>query len=197
MSARHSIPTRHYACWPAFLVIGLLSGCASTDIPEDALRLPESTLDVRSIQTRTFAAPSEITILAATIALLQDMEYNIDRIEKPLGVITASKVSDADSEAEKTRLFMLDLLCVIGSMGSSSCGALSTAQDEQHITLTMVVLPSLARSDEYVTRITVQRVIFDKEDRIKVLERIDDPVIYQQIFDNLSKALFIQVNESD
>ena len=197
MSARYSILTRHCACWLWLLATGLLCGCATTKIPEDALRLPESTLDVRSIQTRTFAAPSEITILAATIALLQDMEYNIDRIEKPLGVITASKVSDADSEAEKTRLFMLDLLCVIGSMGGSSCGALSTAQDEQHITLTMVVLPSLARSDEYVTRITVQRVIFDKEDRIKVLERIDDAETYQQIFDNLSKALFIQVNESD
>lgn len=197
MSARHSILTRYCACWLWLLATGLISGCATTKIPEDALRLPESTLDVRSIQTRTFAAPSEVTILAATIALLQDMEYNIDRIEKPLGVITASKVSDADSAAEKTRLFMLDLFCVIGSMGNSNCGASSTAQDEQHITLTMVVLPSLARSGEYVTRITVQRVIFDKEERIKVLERIDDPEIYQQIFDNLSKALFIQVNESD
>jgi hypothetical protein len=197
MSARHSILIRYCVCWLWLLASGLLSGCATTKIPEDALRLPESTLDVRSIQTRTFAAPSEITILAATIALLQDMEYNIDRIEKPLGVITASKVSDADSSAEKTSLFMLDLLCAIGSMGSGGCDASSTAQDEQHITLTMVVLPSLARSGEYFTRITIQRVIFDQEARIKVLERIDDAEIYQQIFDNLSKALFIQVNESD
>jgi hypothetical protein len=61
----------------------------------------------------------------------------------------------------------------------------------------MVVLPSLAREHEFVTRITIQRVIFDKAERIKVLERIDDAETYQRIFDNLSKALFIQVSDND
>jgi len=194
MSARNSMPVRLNGLWLLVIALGVFSGCA-TKIPQDALRLPESTLDIRSIQTRTFAAPSENEILAATIAALQDMEYNIDRIEKPLGVITASKVSDADSAGETTALVMLDILCVIS--GSGACDASRSAKDEQHITLTMVVLPSLAREHEYVTRITIQRVIFDKAERIKVLERIDDAETYQQIFDNLSKALFIQVSDND
>ncbi len=192
MNARAPIPSRFSAWWLPLFATGLLSGCAAT-IPQDALRLPESTLEVRSIQTRTLAAPSEIDMLTATIALLQDMEYNIERIEKPLGVITASKVTDADSASEKTGLFFLDLLCAVG--GGGGCDAMSTAQDDQHITLTMVVLPSLARSGEYSVRITIQRVIYDKMDRIKVLERIDDAETYQQIFDNLRKSLFIQVSE--
>lgn len=171
------------------LLLLVLGGCAAS-VPEAALRLPESTLDVRSIQTRTLAAPSEIDILTATIAVLQDMEFNIERIEKPLGVITASKITDADSTSEKTGLLLLDLLCAVGGGG---CDALSTARDDQHITLTMVVLPSLARSGEFTARITIQRVIYDKMDRIKVLERIDDAETYQQIFDNLQKSLFIQV----
>jgi len=174
------------------LLTAVLGGCAAA-IPEAALRLPESTLEVRSIQTRTLAAPSEIDILTATIAVLQDMEFNIDRIEKPLGVITASKVTDADSANEKTGLFFLDLLCAIG--GGGGCDAMSTAQDDQHITLTMVVLPSLARGGEYTARITIQRVIYDKMDRVLVLERIDDAETYQQIFDNLHKSLFIQVGK--
>ena len=174
------------------LLAAVLGGCAAA-IPEAALRLPESTLEVRSIQTRTLAAPSEIDILTATIAVLQDMEFNIDRIEKPLGVITASKVTDADSANEKTGLFFLDLLCAIG--GGGGCDAMSTAQDDQHITLTMVVLPSLARGGEYTARITIQRVIYDKMDRVLVLERIDDAETYQQIFDNLHKSLFIQVGK--
>lgn len=177
-------------CWVP--LIFLFGGCA-TSIPDAALRLPESTLEVRSIQTRTVAAPSEIDILAATIAVLQDMEFNIDRIEKPLGVITASKVTDADSTNEKAGLFFLDLLCAIG--GGGGCDAMSTAQDDQHITLTMVVLPSLARSGEYTVRITVQRVIYDKLDRILVLERVENAEAYQQIFDNLRKSLFIQIGE--
>jgi hypothetical protein len=179
----------------SLLLAAMLGGCA-TSIPEAALRLPESTLEVRSIQTRTLAAPSEIYILTATISVLQDMEFNIERIEKPLGVITASKVTDADSGTEKMGLMLLDVLCVIGALGGSGggCDAMSTAQDDQHITLTMVVLPSLARSGEYTARITIQRVIYDKMDRIKVLERIDDTQSYQQIFDNLRKSLFIQVS---
>ncbi len=177
------------------LLIAVLGGCAAS-IPEAALRLPESTLEVRSIQTRTLAAPSEIDILTATIAVLQDMEFNVERIEKPLGVITASKVTDADSASEKTGLFFLDLLCAVGSGGFvAPCDYSSKASDDQHITLTMVVLPSLARSEEYTVRITLQRAIYDKMDRIKSLERIDDAETYQQIFDNLRKSLFIQLGE--
>jgi hypothetical protein len=175
----------------SLLVVAILGGCAAT-IPEAALRLPESTLDLRSMQTRTLEASSENDILAATIGVLQDMEFNIERIEKPLGVITASKLTDADSASEKAGLFVLDILCAISGGG---CNSMSTAQDDQHITLTMVVLPSLSRSGEFSARITIQRVIYDKMDRIKVLERIDDAETYQQIFDNLRKSLFIQVGE--
>jgi len=173
-------------------LVTLLCGCA-TSVPEAALRLPESTLDVRSIQTRTLTAPSEIDILTATIAVLQDMEFSVERIEKPLGVITASKITDADSKSEKTGRFFLDLLCA--ASGSSGCDASSAASDNQHITLTMVVLPSLSRREEFTVRITLQRVIFDKMGRIKVLERLDDAETYQQIFDNLRKSIFIQVGE--
>ena len=172
----------------SLLLIACLGGCA-TATPKAALRLPESTLDVRSVQTRTLEASSEIDILTAAIAVLQDMEFNIERIEKPLGVITASKVTDADSASEKTALFFLDMLCALGGGG---CDAMSTAMDDQHITLTMVVVPCLARDGEYSVRITIQRVIYDKMDRIKVLERIGDAETYQTIFENLRKSLFMQ-----
>ena len=52
--------------------------------------------------------------------------------------------------------------------------------------------PSQARDGEYTVRITVQRVIYDKMDRVKVMERIDTAETYQMIFDNLRKSLFIQ-----
>ena len=145
------------------LLIAGITGCAST-VPKAALRLPESTLDVRAMQTRRLEASSEIAILTATIAVLQDMEFNIDRIEKPLGVITASKTSDADSKGQKTTLFFLDMLCAVSS--GMSCEAGSMARDDQHISLTMVVLPSFVKKGEYSVRITMQRVIHDQVDRI-------------------------------
>jgi len=178
----------------AAILAVLLSGCATESIPPDALRLEESTLDIRSLQTRTLAAPSETAILTATIAVLQDLEFNIDRIEKPLGGISASKVSDADDSREKTGLFLLDMLCAAGN--SNNCNNMSRAKDEQRLILTMVVLPSLERSGEYAVRITMQRIIFDKEDRVRILERIAIPEIYQEVFENLRQALFIEVNQS-
>jgi len=60
----------------------------------------------------------------------------------------------------------------------------------------MVVLPRLAHAGEYSVRITIQRVIFDKMDRAKVLERIDDAGTYQTIFDNLRKSLFLQEGDT-
>lgn len=187
-------PHRPIALVLATLFAVLVSGCAMNTIPPDALRLEESTLDIRSLQTRKLAAPSETAILTATIAVLQDMEFNIDRIEKPLGVISASKVSDADDSREKTGLFLLDLLCAAGN--SHNCDNMSRAKDEQHLVLTMVVLPSLERGGEYSVRITMQRIILDKEDRVVILERISAPEVYQEVFNKLRQALFIEVNES-
>ena len=171
------------------LLIAGIVGCAPT-VPKAALRLPESTLDVRAMQTQRLEASSEIAILTATVAVLQDMEFNIDRIEKPLGIISASKVSDADSKGQKTTLFLLDMLCAVSS--GMSCEASSMAHDDQHISMTIVVQPSLVKKGEYSVRITMQRVIHDQVDRITLLERIDDAETYQSIFDNLRKSLFIQ-----
>ena len=62
--------------------------------------------------------------------------------------------------------------------------------------MTVVVLPTLADDGAYTVRLTLQRIIYDKEERIKVLERVAAPEIYQEAFDNLRQALFIEVNES-
>jgi len=167
-----------------------LTGCVTPQTPVDALRLQESPLEIRSLQSRTFTAPSETEILAASIAVLQDMEYNVDRIESSLGVITASKVADADSPQEQLGLLAIDLFC---ALGGSDCGAMSTASDEQLIMLTLVVLPSLANRDEYVARVTLQRVVVDTMNRVKVKEAVHDPEMYQQIFERLSKSIFLQV----
>ena len=82
------------------------------------------------------------------------------------------------------------MLCVVTA--GSSCEASSMARENQLTTLTMVVLPSLARDGEYSVRITMQRLILDKVDRTKLLERINNAETYQMIFDNLRKSLFIQ-----
>lgn len=195
-------PASQRGSWAAGMLvvasaIAALAGCATPKIPEAALRLPPTSVEVRDIQSRTFAAPSEDVILAASVAVLQDMEYNLDTVERPLGVLSASKVVDADSKSEKTGLFLLDLLCAAGSMGGGGggCDALANASDKQKITVTLVVLPSLARKAEFVARITIQRIVYNKQQQITLMEPVVDAAIYQKVFENLSKSIYLQVTE--
>ena len=173
------------------LAAALTCGCAGEPrVPEGALALPASSLEIRSVQSRRFSAPSEAVFLQASVAVLQDMEYNLDEISTTLGVLSASKVTDADSAFEQTALLALDLLCVLSSGGG--CDAHSSAADEQKIFLTLVVQPSLSRQDSYVARVTLQRLVFDKQARIRLKEQIDDPQVYQEIFTNLSRSLMLE-----
>jgi hypothetical protein len=174
---------------PLAIVLLAASGCATTKpkIPEDALRLSETALEVRSMQTRTFEVSDETVILAASIGVLQDMEFNIDEVERPLGVLTASKIIDADSVEEKIGLFVLDV--IIGG------GYMQTASEEQKIIVTFVVLPSLGRPGEYVARITIQRIVFDQLERVKTMGIVGNPEIYQEMFEKLSKSIFLDTSQ--
>ena len=67
-----------------------------------------------------------------------------------------------------------------------------SADDKIDVELTLVVLPSLAREGEYTARFTIQSMLWDKSGRVKKQGGIEDPAVYQEIFDKLSKALFVE-----
>jgi hypothetical protein len=171
------------------VAIIVVSGCQT--VPKADLRLTQSALEIRQLQSHKYAAASEQEILMASVGVLQDMDYNIDAVEMPLGVLSASKTVDASSDGEMAGLILLELLC---AMGGSSCGAVQTASESQTIMLTLVVLPTLAEDGGFVTRVTLQRIIWDKQGRPKLREIIDDAEGYQQFFDKLSKSIFLEAN---
>ena len=175
------------------LLCGCLAGCES--IPEEAYRLPPSSQGVREAQTRTFEVPAEANILQASVALMQDMDYNFDTIEYPLGVLSGSKTVDADSIARNAGLVAADIALVILAVigGQVPGGSLyAQADDEIKLTVTMVVLPSLENEGQYTARITIRSELVDKSDHVKKVVMIEDPVVYQEIFEKLSKSLFLE-----
>jgi hypothetical protein len=172
-------------------VVLLLAGCAPT-MPKSALRLPESTLELRSIQSRSFEAESEAAILAATVAAMQDMEYNIDTVQIDLGVITASKTTDASSNSAEVGYTMLEILC---AASGTYCPTSDKKPDKFTTTITMVVLPSLARRGEFTARITLHYVTLNIQGQVIQQESIVKAETYQQVFERLSNAIFIQANE--
>lgn len=184
---------QHGRFFSALLLCGLVAGCES--IPEEAYWLPPSSQSVREAQTRTFEVPSEVNILQASVALMQDMEYNFDTIEYPLGVLSGSKTVDADSMLRNAGLvaadIVLSLLSIVG--GTAPGGSLyAGADDEINLTVTMVVLPSLDSEGQYSARITIRSELIDKSDRVKKVRMIDNPALYQEIFEKLSKSLFLE-----
>jgi hypothetical protein len=177
----------------ALLLCALVAGCES--IPEEAYRLPPSSQSLREAQTRTFDVPAEADILQASVALMQDMEYNFDTIAYPLGVLSGSKTVDADSLARNAGLVAADIVLTILSVmaGQPPGGSLyAAADDEINLRVTMVVLPSLENKGQYTARITIRSELVDKSDHVKKVVMIEDPVVYQEIFQKLSKSLFLE-----
>jgi len=169
-----------------FLLAGSVAGC--TSIPEEAYQLPPSSQGVREVQTRTFDVQDEADILQAAVALMQDMEYNFDTVDYELGILSGSKVVDADSVAQLTGRIIVDIF--LGASGDTSFYA--GADDEISHKITLVVLPSLENEGQYTARTTIQSELIDKAGRVRKVRVIGNPVIYQEIFEKLSKSLFLE-----
>jgi hypothetical protein len=76
----------------------LLQACVvrwSADIQWDAakqiLRSEDSQVELRSIQTQVFDTTDKITLLRATVAIMQDLAFEIDVLDEELGVVSGKK----------------------------------------------------------------------------------------------------------
>ncbi len=80
-------------------VLTLLAGCAS-QIPPEALQFQPDTLANRQLQSRKYDIKSEEELVTASKNVLQDMGFNLDESNMPLGVIVASKNRDATDSGQ-------------------------------------------------------------------------------------------------
>lgn len=172
-------------------VIVLIAGCES--LPKDAFRLSETALEVRQIQTREFDSVSEAQILAASMGLLQDLGYTIDEIDKDLGVLSASKRADATNPNQLIGRAALDVVsCVFTFLIACDNENYKKSDDFQDIRMTIVVLPSPQNVSSNAVRVTMQRVVWDRDGRISSQTTIDDAEVYQAFFTKLDKSVFLE-----
>lgn len=171
----------------AVCALSAVSGCAT--IPEDALVLTPDSLERRQLQTRRIDGIDESGLLSASAGVLQDLGFNIDESETRLGVIVASKDRSAVTGGQ-----------VLGAVLLALMGAYSDIDKTQKIRVSLVTRPALAQDREplpntQLLRITIQRIVTNTSGLVTRIESIEEPEIYQEFFDRLSKSVFLEVQE--
>jgi len=157
----------------------LLAGCASK-IPKEALELRPDSLELRGLQTRVFETTDEKSLLTAGAGVLQDLGFGIDESETELGVIVGSKERSARDTGQ-----------IIGALAVTAIFRVHVATDkDQRIRASLVTSPHT--EDKTALRVTFQRVIWNSDGKVSKTESVEDPEIYQEFFEKLSKAVFLE-----
>lgn len=179
---------RHHTT--AALIAGCLlavGGCAT--IPKDALVLAPDSLERRQLQTRRIDSIGEKELLSAAAGVLQDLGFNIDESETRLGVIVASKDRSAVTRSQ-----------VVGAVLLALLGSSHPIDKTQKIRVSLVTRPAIssdrtALTDSHLLRITIQRLVWNTQGQVTRIESIEEPAIYQEFFERLSKSVFLEVQQ--
>ena len=164
------------------LMSGLI-GCAPV-VPDNAFCPTTECLKERQLQTRRFDTKDEMIVLNSSAAVLQDLGFNVDEIERDLGVISCSKKRDATSVGQIVGAVFIALLT----------GAVVPVDDYQIIKASIVTWP-VDDCSQVAVRVTFQRVIYNNYKKISTAEAIIDPKIYQEFFEKLSKSIFLEAHQ--
>lgn len=163
------------------VVLAALAGCQA-GVPRDALALNTESLERRQLQTRKFSTSDESKLLNAAVGLVQDLGFTIEGTQSKLGLITGSKQRDATDAGQ-----------VAGAVFVAFLTGVSTAVDkDQTIRISVVTFPSGTQTS---LRVTFQRAVRNTQGQLSRLEFIEDPAIYQQFFEKLSKAVFLEAQK--
>ena len=158
------------------------AGCASSNRSNQALLMTEPTLEVRSRTTRRFDTQDEKAILSASAALLQDLGFTIDSSDVKVGLIVASKDRSAVEAGQ-----VAGKIVVAGLLRTNM-----PIDTRQKIRASIVTKPL---GEAIAVRVTFQRLVWNDHNQVSRLERVDDPKIYQEFFDKLSKSVFLDAHE--
>ncbi len=169
------------SCLP--FVLAVLGGC-QTPMPEQALALPPQSLQDRRLQTRRFDGIAEADLLAACAGVLQDLGFNLDDSDADLGLLVASKERDARNVGQTGLATLLDFFFDVEI----------DVDKEQRIRASLTTAPVTGSPGSYRVRVTFQRTVWNTGNEISKREALNEPQLYQQFFERLSKSVFLEAH---
>lgn len=163
------------------LAASCLWGCAS-NIPKDALAMRPQSLEWRQRSTRRFFTTDEKQILTASAGVMQDLGFTIDNSKPDLGLILGSKDRTAVDGGQ-----------VAGKVVMAIVFRTDVPIDRiQKFRASIVTHPS---GNEIAVRVTFQRIVWNDRNDVSKLEPLDDPKLYQEFFEKLSQAVFLEAHQ--
>jgi hypothetical protein len=178
----------------AALLLPCVAGCVARSAASHFELSPE-TAQRRAAQTRAFETRDSKELLSASAAVLQDLGFEIEECVRDVGFLRATKERSAREYGQQIQRVLLLLV---------SLGKFSMPIDlHQKIAATLVTRPLDAEGARQEVRIMFYRVVWKGDgyaDRSPIapgaqrMEMVRDPLIYQQFFARLSKAVFLEAH---
>lgn len=136
------------------------------------------------LTTRQFEGVSEADLMSASAGVLQDLGFSLEEVETRLGLITGTKL--AESKVPGVTWFV-------------NLPGFKRADGPKEFRASVVVRPGNDTDDQtqYV-RVTFHRKVWvtdvmdDGEEELFIQESVDEPELYQDFFDQLSKSVFLE-----
>lgn len=133
-------------------------------------------LQIREIQTRTFAVQDAKVVLKEMMNVLQDDAFIVKNANSDLGFLSGEKEIDMESGWERAFSIL-----AAGRQGSWKKNA--TTEVSANVT---------QFGNETRVRVNFQKKLYDNFGRVIKVQQIYDPAHYQEFFDKVHKGLFIQ-----
>jgi hypothetical protein len=165
--------------WLLLAAVAFAAGCAAGVPP------PQTQLEVRAIQTRTFDTPDTKLVLKAMFNVLQDDGYVVKNAVVELGLITAAKETDlAPGRSDPAAEVVVGPGWVFSGFRSPATYRKSEVRD---FTGNVSEFGKQTK-----VRASFQRKVLDNRGGLLQVEPIDDPTFYQDFFSRMDKSVYLQ-----
>lgn len=182
------------------LLASQLSGCVQHTQPDALFQLTPESAGNRAMQTRLFETKDDRELLSASAAVLQDLGFQVEESVREVGFLRAAKERSAREHGQDLSRFFIWLLST-PLVFLQQPPLLMPVDLHQKIAATLVARPLNAESTRQEIRIVFYRVVWKGEGMSgrqhiapgeQRMEMVRDPVLYQQFFAKLSKAVFLE-----
>ena len=198
-SPRLAFGRRWGALAPCLAALGVLAACVpQQNRPAAFFQLKPESRVYKAAQTRYFETADDIELLSASAAVLQDIGFQVTESVHQVGFLRATKERSARERGQSITRFFVLLVSAIGG-----AGYMMPIDLHQKIEASMVARPVNEDATRHEVRIQFYRVVWkgpgsEGQESIppgeQRMEMIRDPLIYQQFFAKLSKAVFLEAH---